>query len=81
MCVEELVGVLITHDQAGGERQQVLGLVRVVPDGRTTLGHVGLAQREGQEGHLPIGTSGQGGSEMLMGVAGKRAAVIPGDCE
>ena len=79
--VQELRWVLIAHDDAGGERQEVAGLLGVVPDGRATLGHVRLAQREGQEGHVPVGTLGQGQGKMLMGVAGEGAAVVPGHGE
>ena len=79
--IEELLGVLVAHHHAGAERQQVLRLGRVVPDRRAALGHVGLAQREGQERHVPVGTVGQGGGQVLMGIAGEGAAVVPGDGE
>ena len=79
--VEESVGVLVADHDAGGERQEVLRLGGVVPHGRSALGDVDLAQREGQERHVPVGTVGQGHGEMLMGVAGEGAAVVPGDGE
>ena len=40
-----------------------------------------LAEREGHEPHVPVGAVGQAGEDVLVGVAGERAAVVPGDGE
>ena len=79
--VEEAVGVAVAHDDAGGQREEVTGLGGVVPHRYAALGHVRLAQRERQERHVPVGPVGQGDGEMLMGVAGEGAAIVPGDGE
>ena len=79
--IEEMFGVLIAHHHAGAERQQVLRLGRIVPDRNAALGYVGLAQREGQERHVPVGTARQGGRQVLMGIAGEGTAIVPGDGE
>ena len=85
MCASrKLIGILVTDDDARGECDEVARLVRVVPDRDATLGDVHLAERERQERHVPvgIGTVGQRGDEMLMGVAGEGTPVVPvhGEC-
>ena len=77
--LEEPVGVLVAHDHAGGQRQQVLGLLRVVPDRGAPSATWTWLKREGQEGHVPVGSVGQGDGDVLMGIAGERTAVVPGD--
>ena len=79
--IEEPIGVLVTHHHTRGERQQVGRLGRVVPDGRVTLVDVDLAQGEGKEGDVPVGPVGQCDGQVLMGIAGKGAAIVPRDGE
>jgi hypothetical protein len=79
--IEETVRVLVSYDDARSQSHEVLGLVRVVPNGRVAFFHVDLAQREREERHVPIGSVGQAHGDVLMGVAGERTAVIPVDGE
>src|SRR5207237_2300310 len=52
-----------------------------VPDVALTLLHVGLAQGEGRELHLPGRSCLQPLHQVLVGIAGKRAAIVPGHRE
>ena len=78
---EELVGLTVAHHQAGEhgeERGIALGLL---PHRLPALLDMGLLEGEGEEPDVPVGTPTQSGHEVLVGVAGERAAVVPGDGE
>ncbi len=75
----ELLGILVADHDASRQGDEVLELRRVVPHRGSAFGHVDLAQREGEEGDVPVGPVGQPGQEVLMGVAGEGAAVVPSD--
>ena len=79
--VEEPLGLLVPHHDAGLERQQAGLVLRVVPHVGLAFGHVDLAEGERHEGDVPVGTGAEAGDHVLMGVAGERAAVVPGHGE
>ncbi len=76
---QELLRLAIPHDDAGLVRQQAGIAIRMLPDGRLILGDVGLIEREGDELNVPVGSIGQRGDHMLVGVAGVGAPVVPGN--
>ena len=65
-------------DLEGEQPAVALGLV---PDVGLAVLDVDLAEGEGDEAHVPVGSVGQAGEHVLVGVAGERAAVVPGDGE
>ena len=79
--VEEPVGELVPHHHAGLEGEQARVVLPAAPDVGLALGHVDLAERERHEGHVPRGSGPQPREHVLMGVAGERAAVVPGHGE
>ena len=79
--VEEAVGEVVPHDQAGLDGEEVGGLGGVIPYRGPTFLDVGLGQRERGELDVPIRSSPQGHHQMLVGVAGEGAAVVVGDGE
>ena len=79
--VEEAVGELVAHDHAGLQGEQAGVVLPAAPDVGLALGHVDLAERERHEGHVPRRAGSQAGDDVLVGVAGERAAVVPGDGE
>ena len=79
--VEEPVGVLVTDDDAGLQCEQTRVFRRLVPDVGLTLGDVRLAEGEGHEAHVPVGSGLQRGHHVLVSGAGERAAVVERDGE
>ena len=79
--VEEQLGLLVADHDAGLEGEEPGLVLGVVPDVRLALGHVGLAEGEGHEGHVPRGAGPERLDHVFMGVPRERAAVVPGDGE
>src|SRR5690606_19230741 len=79
--VEELLGELVAHHDAGLESEEAGVVTPAAPDVGLALGDVDLAEREGHEGDVPGGAGAQAGDHVLVGVAGEGAAVVPGDGE
>src|SRR6185437_7795046 len=80
----EPVGEPVPDHHPRLQRQQALHLGRVVlglPDRWLPFGHVVLHQRERGERHLPGSPGVEAGQQVLVGVAGERAQVVPGDRE
>ena len=79
--LEEAVGVLVAHDHARRQRQEVLRLRRGRPTPACRPRARGPGSGEGQERHVPVGSVLQCDHQVLVGVAGEGAAVVPGDGE
>ena len=79
--VEEPVGELVAHDHAGLQGEQPGVVLPAAPDVGLALGHVHLPERERHEGHVPRRAGSQPLEHVLVGVAGERAAVVPGHGE
>ncbi len=79
--VEEAVGEVVPHHQSGLDGQEVRGLGGVFPYRVPSILHVGLSQRKGYELDVPVRPPPQSCDQMLVGVAGERAAVVVGDRE
>jgi len=77
----ECVGEVIPNDHARLQSKDAAVLLGFLPHSRLTLLDVGLAQGEGQERHFPIRPMGQTGQDVLVGIARKRAAIVPRHCK
>ena len=77
----ELLGILVTHDDARRQCDQLVELRRIVPHRGSPLGHVALAEGEGHERDVPIGPVGQPGEQVLVDITGERASVVEGHGE
>ena len=55
----ELLGILVTHDDAGGQSNQIVRTSPGRPTRGSTFGHMALAEGERQEGDVPVGAVGQ----------------------
>lgn len=78
---EEGLGELVSHDDPDAEGEAAGVLLRLVEDGRLVLASVGLAEREGEKVDLKGRPRLERCHEMLVGIAGEGAAVVPRDRE
>ena len=76
---EKLVGLTVAHHQTGEHREERRIALGLLPHRLSAFLDVGLLEREGEEPDVPVGTPCQSGHEVLVGVTGERAAVVPGD--
>ena len=79
--VEEPVGELVPHHHARLQGEEARVVLPAAPDVGLALGHVDLAERERHEGHVPRRAGPEPVEHVLVGVAGERAAVVPGHGE
>src|SRR5581483_8391453 len=82
--VEELLGEGVARRDAPQQRPDAGGALLVeppLPGRRVALLDVGLVEGEGPEPHVPVAALPQAVDHGLVGVAGERAAVIPGEGE
>src|SRR5205085_10646135 len=82
--VEELVGEGVAHGDAPQQRPDAADTLLVetpLPDRRLTLLDMDLVERERPEPHVPVAALPETLDQGLVGVAGERAAVIPGKGE
>ena len=54
-------------------------MCRVLPGRGAAFFDMGLVEKEGHEGDVPVGPGGKPVEKVLVGIPGERAPVIPGD--
>ena len=73
----EPLGEPVADDDADLQGQQAAVAVGLVPDVGVALLDVGLAEREGDEPDVPVGTAGQAGERRARGRCGRRGSGSP----
>ena len=79
--VDEPLGLGVAHGDRRLQREQAGVGLGPLPHRGLALGDVGLAERERQERHVPVGAGAQAGDHVVVGDAGVRAAVVVGQSE
>ena len=75
---KKMLGEVVADDDPNLTSEQVLLSLGILPDRFAALFNVSLVEGEGNELDLEWGTSLECGHEVLVGVAGKGTAVVPG---
>src|SRR5215218_4739938 len=79
--VDELVGLGVADGQRGLQGDDAGVLLGLLPHRRLALFDVGLAERERQERHVPVGPRPERRHDVLVHDAGPGAAVVEGQAE